>query len=61
MDYESLKEKIYNQKFIMLLVFIFIGLFIFCSFIKFLGQWPVLLIISFLLTYYVTYKNLNFY
>ena len=61
MDYESLKEKIYNQKFIMLLVFIFIGLFIFCSFIKFLGQWPVLLIIYFLLTYYVTYKNLNFY
>ena len=61
MDYENLKEKIYNQKFIMLFVFIFIGLFIFCSFIKFLGQWPVLLIISFLLTYYVSYKNLNFY
>ena len=60
MDYQDMINKIYNQKFILMFIFIFIGLFIFCSFIKFLGQWPILLIISFIITYYLTYKNLNY-
>lgn len=47
-----------NKKFLILYVVIFFILYIFCSFIKFLGQMPILLIISLLITYYL-YNLLN--
>jgi hypothetical protein len=46
-----------NKKFIVIFVLIFILLYIFCSFISFLGQWPVLLIITFFITYYINIKK----
>ena len=60
MDYEKMKDKIYNKKFIGIFIFIMIILFAFCSFVKFLGQWPILLIISFLLAYYLNYQTIDF-
>jgi uncharacterized membrane protein len=58
MNIQNLKDKYLNQKFITIFIIIFIILFIFFSFLKFLGQWPMLLIISFFLTYYL-YNNSN--
>jgi hypothetical protein len=53
MNYEYIKNNYFNKKFIILYTVIFIILYIFCSFIKFLGQIPILIIISFLLSYYL--------
>ena len=53
MDFEDIKNKYLNQKFIILFIMIFIALYIFCSFINFLGQFPILLIITFLIAYYL--------
>jgi len=53
MNYEDIKNKYLNKKFIILFIIIFIILYIFCSFIKFLGQLPVLIILTFLIAYYV--------
>ena len=52
MDYKEIKELFMNKNFIMLFIFVFILLYIFVSFIKFLGQIPILLIITFIVTYY---------
>jgi ABC-type Na+ efflux pump permease subunit len=52
MDYKEIKELFMDKKFITLFIFIFVLLYIFVSFIKFLGQIPILLIITFILTYY---------
>ena len=53
MNYEDIKNKYFNKKFIILFIIIFFILYIFCSFIKFLGQLPVLIILTFLIAYYV--------
>ena len=45
----SLKDKLYNSKFITLFIIIFIGLFIFCSFINFIGHLPILIIVTLLI------------
>ena len=52
MNYEDIKNKYLNKKFIILFIIIFVILYIFCSFIKFLGQLPVLIILTFLIAYY---------
>ena len=54
MNIENLKEKYLNKKFITLFIFIFIMLYIFVSFIKFLGQIPILLLITFGISYYLS-------
>ena len=59
MDYDTIKNKFFNKKFIFIYVIIFLMLSIFCGFIKFLGQWPVLLVITFLISYYVYNKNMD--
>jgi hypothetical protein len=59
MNYEDIKNKFFNAKFIYLFIFTFIILYIFFSFIKFLGQWPMLLIITFFIAYYFNNKNDN--
>jgi hypothetical protein len=53
MNYEDIKNKYFNKKFIILFIVIFFILYIFCSFIKFLGQLPILILITFLVVYYV--------
>jgi c-di-AMP phosphodiesterase-like protein len=53
MNYEDIKNKYFNKKFIILFIIIFFILYIFCSFIKFLGQLPVLIVLTFLISYYV--------
>lgn len=54
MDYNTIKDKYLNKKFITFYVIVFIILYIFCSFIKFLGQLPILLIITFFIAYYLS-------
>ena len=49
-------EDFYNKKFIVIYIIIFILLYIFCTFISFLGRLPILLIITFFITYYLTKK-----
>jgi hypothetical protein len=57
MDTEQLKNKVLSQKFITIFILLFICLYIFCTFISFLGQLPILLIITFFITYYLTSKE----
>ena len=56
MDYNNLLQKYYNKKFITTYIFIFIVLYLLTTFVKFLGQLPILLIITFILSIYMT-KN----
>ena len=58
MNFQSIKNTYFNNKFITLYIVIFIILFVFCSFIKFIGQIPVLIILTFLIAYYI---NNNFF
>ena len=55
MDYQELQNKYFNKKFMFYFISIFIVLYIFCSFIKFLGQIPILLILTFFIVYYIIY------
>jgi hypothetical protein len=54
MDFNTIKDKYLNKKFITFYIIVFVILYIFCSFIKFLGQLPILLIITFFIAYYLT-------
>jgi hypothetical protein len=56
MDYNDLLQKYYNKKFITTYIFIFIVLYLLTTFVKFLGQLPILLVITFILSIYMT-KN----
>ena len=47
-----LKDKLYNSKFITLFVIIFMVLFVFCSFVNFIGHLPVLIVVTLLISYY---------
>lgn len=53
MNYQEIKDKYFNKQFIFFYILIFIILYIFCSFIKFLGQLPVLLVLTFFIAYYL--------
>jgi len=53
MNFEELKNKYFNKKFLILYAVIFIILYIFCSFVKFLCQPPVLIILTLMITYYL--------
>ena len=53
MNYEEIKNKYLTKKFMMLYILIFIILYLICSFIKFLGQLPILLFITFFIAYYL--------
>ena len=57
MDYQELQTKYFNKKFMFYFIIIFVLLYIFCSFIKFLGQIPILLILTFFIVYYIIYYN----
>lgn len=58
MNYQDIKDKYFNKQFIIFYIVIFIILYIFCSFIKFMGQLPVLIILTFLIAYYLN-KMMN--
>ena len=60
MNIEDLKKEFLTTDFITTFIVIFIILFILTSFIKFLGSIPMLVIISFLLSYYIIKKGTNF-
>jgi hypothetical protein len=52
MDFQDLQKKYLNKKFIIVYIIIFIMLYLLISFIRFLGQRPILLIVTFFITYY---------
>jgi hypothetical protein len=58
MNYNDLMQKYYNKKFITTYIIIFIVLYLLTTFVKFLGQLPILLLIAFILSIYFT-KNSN--
>ena len=47
-------EQFLTKKFMFIYFTIFVLLYIFCTFISFLGRLPILLIITFFITYYMT-------
>ena len=53
MNYEDIKNKYLNKKFIFYYIIIFIILYMFCSLIKFIGQIPILIVITFFIAYYL--------
>ena len=55
---EELKKEMTTNKFITTFIVIFIILYIFVSFIKFLGNLPILIIITIIITYYVNKSKL---
>ena len=59
MNYDEINTKFLNKTFIIFFIVIFMALYIFVSFIKFLGQMPILVLISFGITYLITYSKLK--
>jgi hypothetical protein len=59
MNFEEIKNNYFNKKFLILYLVIFTILYIFCSFIKFLGQLPVLIVLTLIITYY-SYNMLDY-
>ena len=57
MDFEQLKKEVTSTYFISTYITVFIILFVFTSLIKFIGSFPMLLILSFILTWYVVKKG----
>lgn len=53
MNYQDIKDKYFNKQFIIFYIVIFVILYIFCSFVKFLGQLPILIILTFFIAYYL--------
>ena len=53
MNYEELKKIILSNNFITTYIVIFIVLYIFVSFVKFLGSLPMLIIITGIITYFM--------
>lgn len=49
MDSNEFQKRYVHKNFIVLFVMVFIFLSVFCSFIKFFSQWPVLIIVTFLI------------
>ena len=57
MNYQDIKDKYFNKKFITLYIIIFFILYLFCSLIKFLGQIPILIVLTFFIVYYINDKK----
>ena len=52
MNIQDYQKKYLNKKFIIIYVIIFVIIYLLISFIRFLGQIPILLIVTFFITYY---------
>ena len=59
MNYDEINSRFLNKTFIIFFFVIFMMLYIFVSFIKFLGQLPILLLLSFGITYLFTKNKSN--
>jgi hypothetical protein len=59
MDFEQLKKDVSTNQFISTFIAIFIILFIVISLIKFIGSLPMLLLTSFIMTYYIVKNRKN--
>jgi len=59
MNYQDIKDKYFNKKFITLYIIIFFILYLFCSLIKFLGQIPILIVLTFFIVYYINDKKIK--
>jgi uncharacterized membrane protein len=57
LNIDELKKKYYNKNFIFFYFIIFIILYIIFSFIKFLGQIPILLVATFFISEYFFYRK----
>lgn len=53
MNLEQLKKDVSSTHFISTFIAIFLILFIIISLIKFIGSWPMLILTSFIMTYYI--------
>jgi uncharacterized membrane protein len=53
MYFEEIKKNYLNKKFLILYIILFIILYLFCSFVKFLGQLPILIIFTLIISYYL--------
>ena len=58
-DMKYIKENYLNKKFLTIYFIIFIILYLLFSILKFLGQLPILIIITFFITYYFTNNKPN--
>lgn len=59
MNLDDLKTKYLNKQFLTYYAIVFFFLYVFFSLIRFLGQLPILLIITFFVTYYITDNYFN--
>lgn len=59
MNIEDLKNRIFSADFIKTYILIFIILYIFFAFVKFFSSIPVMLFVTFCITYYYTYSKLT--
>jgi hypothetical protein len=59
MNFQEIQNNYFNKKFLILYLVIFTILYIFCSFVKFLGQLPVLIVLTLIITYY-SYNMLDY-
>tara|TARA_B100000123_G_C25409266_1_gene287933 strand:+ start:179 stop:397 length:219 start_codon:yes stop_codon:yes gene_type:complete len=59
MNYKELKNTLMSNKFINTYIVIFVVLFIFVSFIKFLGSLPILIVITGLITYFIIHHRVG--
>ena len=59
MNFKEIQKDVKTPKFITTYITIFIILFVFTSLIKFIGSLPILIILTFVLTYYVNKMNMK--
>ena len=57
MDIDKIKNEITSSHFFSTFITVFIILYIFTSLINFLGSYPMLIILSGIITYYINYKS----
>lgn len=57
MDIDKIKNEITSTHFLSTFITVFIILYIFTSLINFLGSYPMLIILSGIITYYINYKS----
>ena len=59
MNFKEIQKDVKTPKFITTYITIFIILFVFTSLMKFIGSLPMLIILTFVLTYYVNKMNMK--
>lgn len=59
MNIDELKANVSSSKFITTFITIFVLLFLFTSIIKFFGSLPMLILLTFILTYFVSKMNMK--